>query len=91
MSLPGDSLFRLEDLEAPIDHPPTDTDPTQGDPVHPMHPPWMKCGQRISYIRNGQRLLGTLELSESQRWAFVQIYGNDRRVTEIEIPDLPTS
>ncbi|MGL4350411.1 MAG: hypothetical protein ACRCT2_07600, partial [Plesiomonas shigelloides] len=62
-------------------------DPTQRDPFHPILPPWLRAGHKVGYNRNGQRLLGTLELTKRHTWAFTQHDETGRRVTEIELPD----
>ena len=48
----------------------------------------MKPGQAITYHRNGQRQLGHLQLTDNFQWCFSQCDDRDRRVTEIELPDL---
>ena len=60
----------------------------EGDPIHPVRPPWLKTGQAVTYSRNGQKLLGLLDLTETHRWAFVQYDNLGVRVTEIPLPDL---
>ena len=62
-----------------------------GNPIHPWHPPWLRPGQAITYHRNGQRQLGTLELTDSFRWCFAQQDTTGRRVTEIELPSFAHS
>ena len=77
--------YRPEPTEPTID------DPTEGDPFHPIYPPWLVTGQPVSYSRSGQRLLGKLDLTTDSEWAFVQYDDRGTRVTEIKLPNVTTN
>ena len=63
-------------------------DPTEGNPIHPEYPQWMKTSHRMSYYHGKQRLLDRLELAENFQWAFIQLGNHGHRATEIILPDL---
>ena len=94
--LPASALFDPSECEA-HELPPSDPDddpsldPSQRDPFHPLPPPWLKAGQKLGFYRNGERLLGTLEISEQHRWVFAQHDTTGRRVLEIELPNLAST
>lgn len=64
-------------------------DPTDGDPLHPKVPAWMKSGTKIALERNGQRNLGYLDFDDNDVWCFALRDQRGRLVAEHSLPDLP--
>ena len=64
------------------------SDPSEGDPIHPTLPAWLKPNQKVGYHHKGERLLGTLQWTEDFHWCFAQTNSRGQRILEVPLPDL---